>query len=128
MKAAAYLLFKNDAKEAIDTYKFIFEAEVIQEHLFQEGMTDNPALIGKIFHAELKIGDLNLYLCDTEQNASFEAIKFVVETSDEDLAQAHFSKLSKHGKIIQDFTKMPYGPTIGEAIDKFGIKWDIVIC
>jgi uncharacterized glyoxalase superfamily protein PhnB len=23
---------------------------------------------------------------------------------------------------------MPYGPTIGEAIDKFGIKWDIVIC
>ena len=128
MRAAAYLLFKNDAKEAIETYKFIFGAKVIQEHQFQEGMTDNPALIGKIFHAELKIGDLNLYLSDTDRNPSFKSIKFVVETSNEDLAHAQLSKLAKHGSIIQDFTKMPYGPTIGEAIDKFGIKWEIVIC
>jgi len=128
MKAAAYLHFKDKAEEAIETYQSIFEAKVINQYKFEEGMTENPALLGKIFHAELKIGDLNLYLCDTDQNASFESIKFVIETSDKDLAQAHFSKLSKHGRIIQDFTKMPYGPTIGEAIDKFGIKWDIVIC
>lgn len=128
MKAAAYLHFKDKAEEAIETYQSIFEAKVINQYKFEEGMTENPALLGKIFHAELKIGDLNIYLCDTDQNASFESIKFVIETSDKDLAQVYFSKLSKHGRIIQDFTKMPYGPTIGEAIDKFGIKWDIVIC
>jgi PhnB protein len=128
MKAAAYLHFKDKAEEAIETYQSIFEAKVINQYKFEEGMTENPDLLGKIFHAELKIGDLNLFLCDTDQNASFESIKFVLEIRDEDQAHALFSKLSTHGKIIQNFTKMPYGPTIGEAIDKFGIKWDIVIC
>jgi PhnB protein len=128
MKVAAYLHFKDKAQEAIEIYQSIFEAKVINQYKYKEGMTENPTLIGKIFHAELIIGDLNLYLCDTDQTASFESLKFVMEISDEVHAHALFSKLSTHGKIIQDFTKMPYGPTIGEVEDKFGVKWNIVIC
>ena len=128
MKAATYLHFKNNAKEVIETYQSLFGAEVINEYVFEAGMTDNPDLLGKIFHAELKIGDLNLYLSDTGQDESYDSVKFVIEISGEALAQAQLSRFNKYGKIIQNFTKLPIGPTIGHAEDKFGIKWDIVIC
>ncbi len=128
MKASAYLHFKDNAKEAIEMFKSIFKADVISEIKYEEGITDNPSLFGKIFHAELKIGDLNLYLCDTDNDETYHSIKFVIEMSDQNLAHAQFSKLTKHGKILQDFTKMPFGPIIGEVEDMFGITWNIVIC
>lgn len=128
MKAAAYLLFKDNAREVIETYKTRLGAEVVCEYLFQEGMTQNPALIGKVFHAELKIGGLNLYVCDTDQEASFDSVKFVVEIREEEAAQAFLDQLAQFGKVLQGFTQMPVGPKFAHAEDKFGIKWDVVIC
>ncbi len=128
MKAAAYLLLKDNAREVIDAYRTLPGIEVVMEHHFREGMTENPALIGKVFHAELRIGDLNLYLCDTDQAVSFDAVKFVVEISEEETARAFLDQLAHFGKVIQDFTKMPFGPEIAQAEDRFGIKWDVVIC
>ena len=31
-------------------------------------------------------------------------------------------------ELVRDFVKLPTGPKIANAIDKFGVKWDIVIC
>jgi len=64
MKVATYLYFNLKAKEVIETYKYIFDAEVVREHIDTEEMTGNQAPLGKIFHAELKIGYMNLYLSD----------------------------------------------------------------
>ena len=128
MKVAAYLYFKYNAKEAIETYKSIFDAAVVCEYLYSEDMTQNQELVGKIFHAELKVGDLNLYISDSGEEPSFSSVKFVVEISDEGEARKCFEALARDGKIISDFTKMPFGPTIAEVEDKFGVKWDIVIC
>ena len=128
MKAAAYLYFKHNAKEAIETYQTVFGAEVICEYFYDENTTENQELLGKIFHAELKIGDLNLYVADSDQGSSFSSTQFVVEFSEEDEARKCLEKISQIGKVTQDFKKMPFGPTIAHAEDKFGIKWDIVIC
>ena len=128
MKVATYLHFKHNAEEAIETYKTIFGAEVVCEYLYDEGLTKNQELLGKIFHAELKIGDLNLYVSDSEQDRSLSSMHFVVEIAEEDEARKCLEKFAQNGKVIHDFKKMPYGPTIAHAEDKFGIKWEIVIC
>lgn len=128
MKVATYLDFKHNAKEAIETYKTIFGAEVVCEYFYNEDMTQDQELLGKIFHAELKIGDLNLYVSDSGIAPSFSSMKFVVEISEENDARKCFEKLVKNGKAITDFKKMPYGPTIAHAEDIFGIMWDVVIC
>lgn len=128
MKVATYLEFKDTAKAVIETYKGIFNAEVTLEYLYDEQMTSDPALIGKVFHAEMKIGDLNLYLCDGGDEPAFPSTKLVVEIQDEDEAQRIFDELAEGGKVIREFTKMSFGPTIGDVEDKFGIKWNIVIC
>ena len=128
MKAAAYLYFENNAKEAIETYKAIFSAEVVCEFVYNEEMTQNQGLLGKIFHAELKIGDMNLYISDSDEEPSFSSIKFVVEIRGEDKARKCFERIVQDGNVISDFKKMPFGPTIANAEDQFGVKWDIVIC
>lgn len=128
MKVAAYLDFRHNAKEVIETYKEVFGAEVVCEYYFSEGMTKDPGLIGKVFHAELKIGDLNLYLCDSGKEPSFTSLKFVVEIREEQAARECFARLVQNGKELSGFKKMLYGPTIAHGEDKFGIKWDVVIC
>lgn len=128
MKAAAYLEFACNAKDVIETYRDVFNAEVVCEYAFDKGMTDDEMLVGKIFHAELKIGDLNLYLSDTNQAPSFASLKFVIETPDEAEAHQYFEKMARKGRVISHFEKMPFGPTIAQVEDQFGIRWDLVVC
>ena len=128
MKVATYLEFKDNANEVIETYQSVLGAEILLKYVYDEDMTDDPALIGKIFHAELKIGDLNLYLCDSGVEPSFESIKLVTEIQDEAKAHEIFERLAVGGKVIREFTEMSFGPTIADVEDMFGIKWNIVIC
>ena len=128
MKIATYLEFKDNAKAVMETYQAIFNAEVVLEYLYDAEMTDDPAMVGKVFHAELEMGDQNLYLCDSGVEPAFPSTKLVVETEDEGKAKEIFTKLAKGGKVIREFTKMSFGPTIADVEDKFGIKWNIVIC
>lgn len=128
MKTATYLEFIDNAKEVVETYHDVFGAEIVREHFYTAGMTGDPNLIGKVFHAELKIGDLNLYLCDTGKALSLDGLKFVVEIQDESEARECFRRLVEHGREISGFRKMPYGPMVAQAEDKFGINWEVVIC
>ena len=128
MKVSTYLDFKHNAEEVIETYEEIFEAEVVCKYYYDEDMTQDQELIGKIFHAELKIGDLNLYVSDSGTSPSFASIKFVIEIHEENEARKLFGNLAQNGKIISEFKKMPFGPTIAKLEDEFGIKWDVVIC
>lgn len=128
MKVATYLDFEYNAKEVIETYQTIFDAEVVCEYYYDENSTPDKELVGKIFHAELKIADLNLYVSDAGVAPSFSSVKFVVEFNAEEKARQCFEALCQGGKIISDFKKMPIGPTIADVEDKFGIKWHVVIC
>jgi uncharacterized glyoxalase superfamily protein PhnB len=128
MKVATYLEFKHNAKEVIETYKALFDAEVICEYFYSEDMTQDRELVGKVFHAELKIGDLNLYISDSGISPEFSSMKFVIEISEENEAREYFERIVQSGKSISGFKKMPIGPTIAQAEDKFGIQWEVVIC
>jgi PhnB protein len=128
MKLATYLHFKDNSKEAIELYRAIFNAEVVCEYLFEEGMTDNQELLGKMFHSEIKIGDQDIYLSDTGKSPTFDSMKFVVEFQDESDAKGCLDSIVQDGVLISDFTKVPVGPIIAHAIDKLGIHWNVVIC
>jgi uncharacterized glyoxalase superfamily protein PhnB len=127
MKAATYLYFKGQAKEVIEAYQTLFRAEVVCEYFYTEEMTQNPELYGKVFHAELKIGGLNLYLADWDKDSAFPSTKFVLEFPNEDEARACLEKITRTGKLVHDFCTVPGGPTYAGAEDPFGIEWNIVI-
>jgi uncharacterized glyoxalase superfamily protein PhnB len=58
MKVATHLYFGYDAREAIEAYRDIFGAQVVCEYPHDENTTRNHELPGRVFHAELRIGDL----------------------------------------------------------------------
>lgn len=127
MKVATYLNFNLNAQDVIDSYKAIFNATEAMKMLFEEGMTDNPALVGKVFHAELKISNLNLYLSDTGIEPDFSSIQLAAEFSDSEKAHQVFERLAEGGKIISPFEEMSFGPTIASVQDKFGVTWALII-
>ncbi len=128
MKAATYIHFKHNAKEAIHAYKAVFGAEVVSEYVYDNNMTQDQELLGKVFHAELRLGDLNLYLADSGADPAFPSTEFVVEFREKERAHKCFADLVQIGTVLSDFESMPYGPTIARAKDQFGIVWNIVIC
>lgn len=128
MKVATYLDLKYDAEEFIIECQKVFGAEIMLKSHFDAGMTDDRKLLGKIFHAEMRIGDLNLYVADIGKEPNFSSTKFVVEIQSIEQAEIYLRSLSEDGKLISELQKLPYGPTIGTAEDKFGVTWDIVVC
>lgn len=128
MKTATYLHFKDNSKEAIELYRSIFKAEIVCEYLYEEGMTENQDLLGKMFHAEIKIGDQDIYMSDTGKTPVFDSMKFVVEFQDESDAQRCLDSIVQDGELISDFTKVPVGPVVAHAVDMLGIHWNVVIC
>ena len=58
-------------------------------------MTQDPEMLGKIFHAELKIGDMNLYLADSGVEPSYPSMNFVVEINEGSEARKIFEFCTK---------------------------------
>lgn len=130
MRIATYLKFNGNCEKALNTYKELFNAELMCMHKFIESMTENKELIGKIFHAELKIKEFFIYMADTDEELDFEkqVYKITIECDTFEDAQKYYDTLLVGGTIIAPFTKMPWGDYMGHLRDSFGITWDIVFC
>lgn len=127
MKFALYMHMNGRAEEIMETYISIFGGKELMRTVYTEEMTDNPELIGKIFHAEIKIGDFLLYVTDSKGKVE-NLYNLVYEVESLENAKDILHKLAEGGELQREMTKMPYGPTIGSVKDKFGIEWDVVAC
>jgi PhnB protein len=97
---------------------------------FTEGMTENKELIGRIFHAELKINEFYIFMSDEAEEFRYEnqAYKITVECDSLEDAQRFFNTLSVGGTVIQPFTQMEWGDHMGNLRDAYGITWDFIFC
>ncbi|MEW6718020.1 MAG: VOC family protein [Chloroflexota bacterium] len=130
MKIATNVSLKGEAEMALITYQELFGGKIICMHKYQKGMTDDPRLLGKLFHAELEIKGFYIYLQDTVEEYDYkkQAYQITVECDTFAEAEKYFDTLKTGGTVLTPITHMPYGPYIGHLIDKFGITWDIVYC
>ncbi|WP_105614799.1 VOC family protein [Vallitalea okinawensis] len=130
MKIATYLRMKGRCNEALDLYKDIFNGEELFRYVHDENTTENESMIGKIFHAEMKIQDFYIYMSDTQEDLDYNKQAYNITVEVDTLEEAHriFDRLKEGGRVHTPITKMAYGPYIGNLFDKFGINWDIVYC
>lgn len=128
MKIALYTYFKGNCNEAFEFYKEVFNGKEELKYIYTNEMTDDLKMVGKIFHAELKIDDFYMYMSDDlENDYDKRSYKLVYEVIDLEKGEEIFNKLSVGGKVESAITQMSYGPKIGALEDKFGIKWNIVV-
>lgn len=130
MRIATYLKFNGKCEEALNKYKELFDAKVTCKIKYSEGMTENIELIGKIFHAELKIKEFYIFMSDEAEKLHYEnqAYKVTVECDSLEDAQRYFNTLSADGTVIHPFTHMEWGDYIGTLRDTYGITWDFIFC
>lgn len=130
MRIATYLMFSGNCEEALQVYKDLFSAELITLSKFDETMTDNSRLYGKIFHAEMKIGGFYIYMADTADTlcGANQPYKVTYECDSMEQARLFFKALKEGGIVLDDFKKMPWGMYYSQVRDRFGITWDFVYC
>lgn len=130
MRIATNLKFNGSCEEALNTYKNLFNGEITCMHRFTKAMTNSDELMGKIFHAELKIKGFYIFMSDTTEELDYEkqAYKITVECDTLEEAKKYYTVLQEGGSVIKSFEKMPWGDYMGHLRDSFGITWDIVYC
>lgn len=113
----------NDAASAIGFYKRAFGAEELGRMTEPEG--------GRIVHAELRIGDSRLFLCDEipgmglRSPASLGGTPFGFYLYVKDVDRAFRKAVGAGARIKQPVTDMFWGDRTGSVTDPFGCQWEL---
>ncbi len=128
MKIALYIKFNGNCLEAFDYYLKTFRATEIELAKYEKGMITDEEFIGKVFHAELKIQDFYLYMCDEPGTFTYESFNITLEYENYEEMNEIFNNMGVEGHVVQNIKAMPYGVDLGILTDKFGITWNFVYC
>lgn len=130
MKLIPYLTFDGDCEKALERYKELFEGEVVYIQYFKDGpdMGLEEEHLCKIMHAELKIGDISIYLSDNFPGSTLPkdsriGLNLALDTPEKQ--QFIFNQLAVNGEITMPLEKQFWGDIFGSVKDEFGIPWSL---
>lgn len=113
----------RDAAGAIEFYERAFGAEELGRMLAPDGRS--------IVHAELKIGDSRLFLCDDNPECGFRSPESLGGASGalylyvEDADKAFMKAVGAGARVKQPVTDMFWGDRVGTVTDPYGWQWDL---
>ena len=124
-----YLSFRDNAKEVMEFYQWVFGGELITSTFAEFQASDDPAEQDKIMHSMLTTnGGLVLMASDTPSRMDYTpgnniSISLSGEQADERELRGYWDKLSAGGTVTVPLDLAPWGDTFGMCTDKFGINW-----
>ncbi|MFT4413675.1 VOC family protein [Fredinandcohnia humi] len=128
-----YLVMDGNAKEAIDFYKEVFNADVLGIITFGE-MPPNPDFPmpeeekNRVSHATIKIGDSVLMFSDTfpgQAHQKGNQVTICITLEDPEEAISYFEPLQKDGQVGMPLQKTDFSPAYGIVTDKFDVTFQI---
>jgi PhnB protein len=128
MKLATSIQFNGNAEAAYHRYTDLFSATPILLWRIDETNCPSEAMMGKVMHAELQIGNFFLYLSDLDKpfDPSVQNLHLNFEADSLIQAQTVFEGLSRNGQVKRPLSETNWGALMGYVIDEFGIEWDVV--
>ncbi len=123
-----YIFFQGNCREAMEFYKNIFGGELTIQ-TYEEVPGDTPAeMKGKIMHAALMGGEVDLMASDTPQ-ASAKAAKVSLSLNgyEADKLTNIFNRLSENVEVQYPLKKEFWGDTFGSVTDQYGVEWMVNI-
>ena len=131
MNLHMHLVFGGNCEEAFNTYKDLFNGKII--FIFRKG-EDKTIQVSdmeknKISHIVMNTENFNLQGEDANigSHVATGSSKLVLEFRDMQKLQHVFQVLSKDGIIVTPLEKTFFSESIGEVIDKYGIRWLIMM-
>ncbi len=124
-----YLSFVDNAREALEYYKEVFQGEILNIQTFGEADYPTPPEISdRIMHAQFKKDDLYLMFSDSFPGHTIEIgnnISLVLDFENEDDIKKIYSKLSETGTVYMELQDTFWGATFAKVKDRFGVTWDL---
>ena len=129
-KISAYINFKNNCSEAMSFYQACLGGELVITIVKDSPMAAMfpPEAQDTVLHADLTAGDLNLLGSDMQDKSipekSVGAVSLLLTCDNKENMIETFSKLSEGGSATHP-PQTFYAGTMGNLVDKFGIKWGV---
>lgn len=131
MKLNVQLVFDGNCEEAFHTYKEVLDGEIV--FLFRKG-DDGSIKVGemernKVSHIVLNTERFSLQGEDADPDTRVitGSSKLVLVFEDLNKLQHVFDVLSDGGTVVTPLEKSFFSESIGEVIDKFGVRWLIMM-
>jgi len=125
-----YLMFNNNAQEALDVYEKAFGAKVLHKQTYGD-MPPNPDFPVAdedkelVLNAQFEISGTVLMASDVGQLSAEKGnnMYITVTTDDKDLVTNAWEMLKEEGVVINDLQPTFFAELHGSLRDKFGIGW-----
>jgi len=125
-----YLMFNNNAQEALDVYEKAFGAKVLHKQTYGD-MPPNPDFPvaeedrGLVLNVQFEIAGTVLMASDVGQLAADVGnnMYVTVTTADKGLVTKAWELLKDGGEVINDLQPTFFAELHGSLRDKFGIGW-----
>ena len=124
--------FNGNCDEAIEFYKKIFNAEVLDIAYFKDapsdsGMEKNSLPPKFVMHSEISILGTTFNLTDgADESPASGNYSFLITLSSDDEVTNLFGKLSNNGKVIEPLAPAFWSSMYGMVQDEFGITWQLM--
>lgn len=131
MDLNVHLVFDGNCEEAFNTYKRLFNGEIV--FLFRKGedktVRFDEVEKNKISHIVMNTEKFSIQGEDADAGipVSTGSSKLVLVFKDLEELQNVFNVLSERGTIVAPLEKTFFSESMGEVIDKFGIRWLIMM-
>jgi PhnB protein len=119
----AYLFFDGNCAEAMEFYKGIFGGK-LELHTFDQVPGSSEEMKGKVMHAKLMDGEVNLMASDTHsKELGTGKIELSLSGYDEQKLRGMFEGLSAGGNVKSPLKQESWGDIFGSLTDKYGVDW-----
>lgn len=121
-----YLFFDGECAEAMEFYKSVFggELEMNKGDDMPDGTPMKEQMKGRIMHASLKGGDVNLMASDgTKASPKTAKVELSLGGTDEAKMRKMFDSLAQGGKVRMPLERQFWGDLFGNLTDKYGVDW-----
>ena len=124
-----YLFFAGNCREAMEFYKGTFGGTLNVQTYDEAPGQQSEAMKGKVMHASLMNGEVDLMASDSPQpdRLGTGKINLSLSGTDDRKLRAMFDRLSSGGKVNYPLKKEFWGDTFGTVTDKFGVEWMVNI-
>lgn len=124
-----YLMFEGEAKEALEFYKGVFNAEIIGIQTYGEADYPTPPEANdRVMHAQLKKGDLSIMISDAFPGQTVDKgsnISLTLEFESDDEIQKYYDALVQNGTAHMELQDTFWGAKYAKVQDSFGVIWDL---
>lgn len=130
MKINPFIVLNGNAKEAIEFYKQVLEAKVLNINTYgnmPEQMPDR--MHDLVAFANLNVDGAQLMICDngnpSQPSEIGNHVTICITPNDEEHAQKVYNGLKQGGQINFPLERTPFSPAYGNITDKFGVTFQI---